>query len=162
MMSNPKPINKVIYHKGDVIDAALSSEYDMFIHGCNCMGVMGGGVALQVRNRIPKLYQADQDFRIDQDHRLGMCSYVGINETIMANLYTQYIPMAGSRQLNYGALASSLNYAVDLFIQRNIVDVKICLPRIGCGLAGGNWEIVEEILAYFEFHCNVEFHVYDF
>jgi len=57
-------LNRIINHKGDVIDAALSGEYDTFIHIANCLNIMNGGIALQVRNRIPELYQADCEFHI--------------------------------------------------------------------------------------------------
>ena len=160
-----KPLNKIVYKKGDVIDAAMSGEYDMFMHGCNCLNIMGAAVAAQVRAKIPKLYEADQEFRISSDDRLGLFSNVtSINRTMMCNLYTQYLPATTGRQLNYGALVSALKSAVEVYCESMVLSqpINICLPRIGSGLAGGNWEIVEEILAYYEFFCKVEFHVYDF
>jgi hypothetical protein len=37
-------LNKIINHKGDVIDAALSGEYDAFIHVANCLNIMNAGL----------------------------------------------------------------------------------------------------------------------
>jgi O-acetyl-ADP-ribose deacetylase (regulator of RNase III) len=158
------PINRIVYHKGDVVNAALSGEYDIFMHGCNCMSIMGAGVALQVRSRIPALYKADQDYHIDHPERLGLCSSVIVNDVMMFNLYTQFATGRTTRHLNYGALVSSLTYAIDNYSMENRLEgkVMICLPKIGCGLAGGDWEIVEEILAFMEFNWSIEFHVYNF
>jgi O-acetyl-ADP-ribose deacetylase (regulator of RNase III) len=157
-------LNKIINHKGDVIDAALSGEYDKFIHVANCLNIMNAGVALQVRKRIPELYQEDCEFHIKKEHRLGMCSSVVVNETMMFNLYAQQVPDSSSRQLNYGALVSSLLAALDDCFQAGLEKtIKVCLPRLmGCALSGGDWEIVEELLGFIDFECFVEFHVYDF
>jgi len=159
--------NKIIEHKGDVIEAALIGNYDAFIHVANCENVMGGGLALQVRHRIPSLYKADCDYWIPSDYRLGLFSRSHFSETTVGfNLYAQQIPDSSSRQLNYGSLVNSLSESIDYMIQNGIVCeniIKVCLPKLmGCGLAGGDWKIVKELLQYTHFDCTVEFHTYEF
>jgi O-acetyl-ADP-ribose deacetylase (regulator of RNase III) len=167
MISTPNAPNKFIYHKGNVINAALSGKYDMFAQGCNCLNEMGAGVALQVKKRIPTMYLADRDFRINSEDRLGMMSHVyDSNNTLLCNLYTQYHWDARrGRNFNYGALISSFTYAIetldDIREEYHPV-VKVCMPRIGGGLARGDWKIIEEMLTYHEFDRTVEFHVYDY
>ena len=43
---------KIEVIKGDV----LSIKEGIIVHGCNCQGVMGGGVALSIRNQFPTVY----------------------------------------------------------------------------------------------------------
>ena len=159
--------NKIVYHKGDVIEAALSNQYDMFVHVANCIGVMGDGVALQVRNRMKPLYYADKNFFIGfGEGRLGNCSYKFIGTTFCVNLYNQIVPDASSRQLHYGAMVSSILSALDQYDENKGLitggKISICLPRMGCGLAGGDWVIVEEILEFISCGWDITFHVYDF
>ena len=164
----PRAPNNFVYHKGDVIDAALSGEYDVFAHGCNCLNTMGAGVALQVKNRTPEMYIADQNYEISSEDRLGLYSGVLINNgsTYGVNLYTQYhYDRTSKRNFNYGSIISAISrviYELEHFTGVYKPFVKVCLPRIGAGLARGDWEIIEEMLTYHEFHCKVEFHVYDF
>lgn len=158
-----KPLNNFIYHTGSVLDAMETNEYDAFAHGCNCFSTMGAGVAAQVKNRWPWLYEADKDFHVAQDHRLGLCSSIQRGDKFYFNLYSQYNYGSG-RNLNYGALISSFVKAVDTIIQaeKHVKPIiSFCIPRIGSGLAGGNWLIIEEILMYYEFDVTVDFNVYD-
>lgn len=158
-----KPRNKFVYHTGSVLDGMRTGKYDMFAHGCNCFKTMGAGVAVQVRNDWPWLYQADLDFGLKPEDRLGNCSFVQRGYKFYFNLYTQYDHGAG-RNLNYGSIISSFDRAfniIDEEIEAYQPLIAVCLPRIGAGLAGGNWLIIEEMLMYHDFDRSVEFHVYD-
>ena len=46
-------LNKIINHKGDVIDAALSGEYDAFIHVANCLNIMNAGGCITGQKKNP-------------------------------------------------------------------------------------------------------------
>lgn len=44
---------------GDLLQLALAGEFDVIVHGCNCFGDMGKGIALAVKQQFPEAYQAD-------------------------------------------------------------------------------------------------------
>lgn len=164
-MQKAKPINTFTYHKGDVMKAPDTGDYDMFAHGCNCFGVMGAGVALQVSRQMPWLCDIDYELLMLPENRLGSYSHVKLGGMFYFNLYTQYHFGGEGRNLNYGAIISAFNsafYAIDdddLYGYKPMI--KVCMPRIGAGLGGGDWSIIEEMLAYHCFERTIEFHVYD-
>ena len=46
--------------KGDLFELALSGEFDVIGHGCNCMNNMGSGFAKGVKHNFPEAWIADQ------------------------------------------------------------------------------------------------------
>ncbi len=44
---------------GDLIKLALTGEFDVIIHGCNCQCEMGAGIAKAIKSTFPEAYQAD-------------------------------------------------------------------------------------------------------
>ena len=111
-------------------------------HGCNMLGIMGGGFALQIKERYPWAYKKYHDDVTSRE--LGDVIWARQSgEPIIANCLTQRNIGMQARQLNYGALCSSLislsdNIPSDHFTLR--------LPLIGGGLAGGERDIIVEMM----------------
>jgi len=104
-------------------------------HQVNCLGIMGGGLALQVRNEYPKVYEV---YKAKTDWRLGDCQIVQVGgyDRFIANLAGQQ-DIGGGCQTNLAALEQALRPARD-FADSN--GLTLYLPHmIGCGLAGGDW-----------------------
>jgi O-acetyl-ADP-ribose deacetylase (regulator of RNase III) len=114
-------------------------------HQVNCKHVMGGGLALQIRGRFPKAYAMYMD---KPDWKLGDCQLVNVRSGgWVANLAGQDDFGRGSVQTDYGSLAMALRTARD-FADAN--GLTLYLPyMIGCGLAGGDWSIVSELIEEF-------------
>ena len=139
------------YEEGDILDWA--DKVDVIGHQVNCFGVMGGGLALQIAERWPivlKEYQWYINTVLSWSTRknfLGHCQIVQatINDTpLIANLFGQY-DVGGGLKTDYEALRESLK---NLKRRMQIYRVKkLALPvNLGCGLAGGNWDIVQNII----------------
>ena len=47
------------YIKGDLIKLALTGNFEVIAHGCNCMCTMGAGIAKTIKSEFPEAYQAD-------------------------------------------------------------------------------------------------------
>lgn len=74
-------------------------------------------------------------------------SYNQICTTDVVNLFGQNGYGRGERQTNYAALAAAL-FSFFRDCARNNQDVTIRLPYgLGCGLAGGDWDTVLEIIS---------------
>ena len=75
-------------------------------------------------------------------NKLGSFSYaLAKNGKHVYNLYGQYYYGTDSRKLNYEALYTAMELALKDAILKNITSIAIPF-NIGCGLAGGNWNIV--------------------
>lgn len=134
--------------KGNVIHMAESGQFDVLVHGCNCMNIMGAGVARQVRDVFPAAYNADKAYTTKSRDMLGTYSsavvplfgMLGKTVTIV-NAYTQFAPGGGEDVFDYDAFAAVLERLHEAF-----PDKIIGMPAIGCGLAGGDKERILDII----------------
>lgn len=126
---------------GDLLAMAKEGKFDIIAHGCNCFKTMGAGIASSIAKTFPVAYQADKVDKRTPLQRLGDYTYATHydSNTRIVNLYTQY---NGGPNLDYSALELSLR-KLSMVIDKN---TKIGLPLIGCGIAGGDWEKVREII----------------
>jgi hypothetical protein len=59
---------------------------------------------------------------------------------LVANIFTQLnYGRDGKRYLDYEALYVGFE---KLYNRSSMYDLPLCIPKIGCGLAGGDWVIV--------------------
>jgi O-acetyl-ADP-ribose deacetylase (regulator of RNase III) len=107
---------------------------------------MGAGIALQIAKRYPQAYEADQATPKGAE-KLGTISYAnltrshtGVIQTVV-NAYTQRYPGRENPEILYSSIRKCLKE-----VKQNFEHCKIGLPLIGCGLAGGDWWIVEQIV----------------
>lgn len=131
----------------------FESGADIILHQVNCRGVMGSGVAKQVRDRYPDVYTSYKnlcnDMR-DPSILLGTAQFVKIDGyTYIVNLFAQdKYGYDGKQYTNYLSLGSCLNEVRMHTLPDNEV---IAIPyRMGCDRGGGDWNVVygmiEEIL----------------
>lgn len=131
--------------KGNIIQLALEGHFDVIIHGCNCFNTMGAGIALQIRNNFPEAYEADQTTKLGDKTKLGNYTSVTVMRRMkvfdVVNAYTQYHYGKGGPHVNYLAI-----YDVFIKIAQRYNGARIAYPKIGCGLAGGNWNKVVPLI----------------
>lgn len=140
--------------KGDLI--RLAYQFDVVAHGCNCFCVMGSGIAPQ----MAKAFGADK-FKMESEvhkgdiNKLGTIDWqpVGILKVKVVNCYTQY--STGGVALDYEALILCLRK-----MNHEFSGSRIGLPQIGCGLAGGDWTRVKEIIQRELKDCDVTVVIY--
>ena len=127
--------------KGNVLDC--NCKY--IVHQVNCKGIMGSGLALQVRNRYPNVYE-EYIKMCRKRNLLGEIQIVPIdNERNIVNMFTQENIGRNRRQTDYKAMLQAFNKLFNIATGNNGGDIAI--PKLlGCGLAGGNWETVLRII----------------
>lgn len=130
---------------------ALSPETGIIVHGCNCQGVMGAGIAAQVVKRFPTAYEV---YRKQYESELGL----GLGEITFAevapfkfivNANTQFSCGGDKRYVDYEAVAKcfeKVKALAEIIEESNGRSLDIIFPKIGAGLAGGNWTIIETII----------------
>lgn len=137
----------------NVIGNLLDSNCDYICHQVNCRGRMGSGIAKQIRNRFPKVYQVYRERYEDAlrvldspDRMLGSTDIVqipGTNQHVV-NMYSQ-------RSYGYDGKCYT-SYKAFKFILEDLkkripTDCTIGFPKgIGCGLGGGNWKTISKMI----------------
>ena len=133
----------------------FESGADVICHQVNCQGVMGSGVAKQVREKYPWVY-AEYKEACSSDNAchdlLGWAQCVYINEyQKIANIFAQEnFGYDGKCYTDYEALKYGLEDVRDWHINKTIA-----IPYLmGCHRGGGDWnvvyEMVEEVFADFD------------
>jgi len=131
--------------EGDLIKKAKEGEFDLIAHGCNCFCIMGAGIAEGIRSEFPEAFDADQTTTKGSKEKLGTCSFAkiereGIN-LIVVNAYTQFDYRGRVVKVDYDAVRLCMKW-----IKENFEGKRIGLPKIGAGLAGGDWEKISQII----------------
>lgn len=126
----------------------LNATEDIIGHQVNCSGVFGAGLAKQIRNKYPFAYEAYM-YRykeaVDKRELLGTIKQadVGDGKTI-AHIFSQYGYGRYGVHTDYNSLERGLQL---LEIKARNFGESVALPYgIGCGLAGGDWNIVYPII----------------
>ena len=128
----------------------LQSNLPLIAHQTNCLGVMGAGIAKTIKNKWSIVYTQYIDkcrhYNYSKD-LLGKCQVcVTEDEPIkfVANLFGEYsftesVAPFENRHTDYDALKKSLLHLKA--ICENTEITKIGIPyKLGCGLAGGDWD----------------------
>jgi len=151
--------------QGNLITLAQEGEFDLIAHGCNCFCTMGAGLAPQMAKAFgcDKFPLEHVDYRGDIN-KLGQIDVGGFrylgNDFFVVNCYSQYGFGANHEEgkvapLDYEALILCLRKIGHIFKGKHIG-----LPQIGCHLAGGDWEVVKEIIKKELSKCDITIVIY--
>ncbi len=142
---NLRSVFIMICIKGDLITLALDGQFDVIVHGCNCFCAMGAGIAKQIRNTFPQAYAADLETMSGDKNKLGNYSSALVQSSgrqlIVINGYTQYQYAGTGIFADYGAIETLFNR-----IKKDFPEKRIGYPKIGAGLAKGDWEKIIQII----------------
>jgi O-acetyl-ADP-ribose deacetylase (regulator of RNase III) len=128
------------YIKGDL----FTTDCKYIAHGVNCQGVMGAGVAKIVKERFPKAFRTYYNHCSTQDFQSSLLGNVCIspkeNDKVILNCFTQDFYGRNGSYVSYDAL-------VNCFDAISFADIsELAMPKIGAGLGGGDWSIIEAII----------------
>lgn len=147
---------KTVY--GSVLNKTTSSSIELVVQQVNCLGVMGAGLAKCVRNDI-----TDEKFenykqlciKTSAKDLLGKVLLIpskSVKNRIYANIFAQENIGTNQIQTDYTALKTGLAKINKLAKDKGYI---VKLPyKLGCGLAGGDWNIVYSIINEV---CDVKF-----
>jgi len=80
------------YITANLIELALKGEFDVVIHGCNCMCIMGKGMAKQIAIAFPEACKADKETKSGDVYKLGTYSFAYIKPfTVSFSFYFIYL-----------------------------------------------------------------------
>ncbi|AWN04556.1 phosphatase [Rhodococcus phage Grayson] len=139
--------------QGDVFESGAP----VIAHGCNTVGVMGAGIAKEMRNRYPLMHMRYQQMCDDQIFLPGhMYLYTVVGKDLyIANLATQKYPGRNAK-LEY--IEESMAKLIQYCEKHNIS--PIAMPRIGAGIGGLDWKDVVVMLGQKFGDSTVDIHCY--
>jgi len=143
--------------EGNILDA----EEDIICHQVNCRGKMASRLAKQIRDKYPNVYKeyinlinwAKEEYKrgySKKESLLGSIQFVNCSDgKVIANLFGQEKYGRDKQYTDYIALRKSLEslYESVTWSNNTLKNKSIAIPyNLGCGLAGGNWDIVYEMI----------------
>lgn len=134
---------EIIYKTGNLLDA----QTDVIAHQVNCQGVMGSGIAKQIRDKWSRVYDSYVSYCYDYitctHELLGECQLVQINDhQHVANLFGQnYYGRDGKRYTSYDGIYDALT---SLAVQMMDNGMKLlAIPyKMSSDRGGADWNVV--------------------
>lgn len=150
---------------GDLIQLAKEGYFDVITHGCNCFCTMSAGIALGIKQNFYDAYYIDSRTKKGDINKLGnytsvevtlkikeptlfknLSDLIEIKKLKIINAYTQY--KYGKNHLD--GVENPFDYEAFTLCMRkinyNFIGQHIGLPKIGAGLAGGDWNRIKSII----------------
>ena len=146
------------------VGSILELQEGILVHGCNCHGVMGGGIAKLIRDKWSGVYTTYREYHSNVGLRLGDVVNVshfklrahyktaarhvhGVHDglperLIIVNAMTQddFGHDPSKVYVDYDAIEAAFSRVA---ILARDTGLPVHFPLIGCGLAQGKWEEVE-------------------
>lgn len=124
--------------------------YKLIVHCCNNLGAWGSGFVVALSNRWPEPESAYRD-QFNGLSRpglsLGDVQFVHVEKDItVVNLIGQEgvgAPVDGIPPVRYDAIFKGMTKLAQF---SEDTDFSLHMPRMGAGLAGGKWSIIEAIV----------------
>ena len=155
---------RITYTRGDAT-CPQGAGLKVIAHVCNDLGRWGKGFVLALSRRWlqpEEQYRAWYAGRIDSPFALGKVQLVQVEPYIwVANMVAQRGIKTGSSgpPIRYDALVDCLRVLATRAVELN---ASVHMPRIGCGLAGGDWSRVEPLIEETLIRNGLTVVVYDF
>lgn len=124
---------------GDLLEAR-----GIIVHGCNAQGVMGSGVALAIRKKFPGAYKVYRNEHETRGLKLGSLTIWPEDGVFVVNGVTQeFYGRDGKRYVDYDAVREVFKSVANI---QHTFGGSVNFPLIGCGLGGGDWDVVATII----------------
>ena len=133
-----------------IIDGNLfDSTANIICHQCNCQGVMGSGVAAEVKRRYPNVFEAYRQDYCNGKLALGhVCFATAKQDQVIANMCAQNtFGYNGGMYTNYDALQRCLEKVKAYAMFEYDVKPVIAFPYLmSCYRGGGDWNVVYKMI----------------
>lgn len=135
----------ITYVEGDATQPVLAGRPGIIVHCCNDLGRWGSGFVLALDARWPEPRKSYLEKTV---YQLGSVDFIRVVRP--ANLYVaNLIGQHGTRgpfnehPVKYDAIFEGLKVVASV---ARISDSGLHFPRMGAGLAGGHWPVIEGLI----------------
>lgn len=133
------------YRTGDLLKSK-EDGVQYIVHQVNCQGKMGSGIAKQIKDKYPIVYEEFiRNYKYNDKPQLGQIDSIKVEDDFyVINLYGQeYYGYDKRRYTSYDAFWNALNLIKEILPAESIIAFPY---RIGCGLGGANWNIIASMI----------------
>ncbi len=136
----------------------LESTVEAIVNPVNCEGVMGKGLALQVKSKYPLTFSDYVKACKEKRLSIGKLHWYKEDDKIIINFPTKDKWREKSK-ITY--ISDSLPQLIVLIKELRIESIAI--PALGCGLGGLDWKEVRRILVnhLHDMSSNLEIYIYE-
>lgn len=158
-------MTQINYLKGDAT-APSTKGPQIIAHVCNDLGGWGKGFVLALSKRFPepeRAFRAWHRERAHNDFALGAAQLVLVGRDLwVANMVGQHGKArkgdVGAPPVRYEAIERALQRVGDWALEHR---ASVHMPRIGAGLAGGKWPLIEPLIIQTLCERDINVWVYD-
>lgn len=142
--------------QGDIFE----SSCEVIVNSINCVGVMGGGLALAFKKKFPEHFETYKKMCQNGEIKVGELYVIDGDEKHKILLFPTKIHWRNPSLMEY--VVDGLKYLAENYEKMDIKSIAI--PAIGCGLGGLNWEDVKEQITSIlsELDNKIEIEIYEF
>lgn len=153
----------LLYKKGDATKPVVNGN-KIIVHICNDTGGWGKGFVLALSKRWAAPEQKYREWHRSQiNFKLGEVQFVQVEHDLwVANMIGQHKVNRdehGNAPIRYEAVEKALEKVAAFAIEHS---ASVHMPRIGCGLAGGSWDVMGPIVEWALSTKGIDVTVYDF
>jgi O-acetyl-ADP-ribose deacetylase (regulator of RNase III) len=156
-------MSDINYIKGDATEPVGEGK-KIIPHICNDIGAWGAGFVLALSAKWPapeasylKWFRSKHFFELGHNQRVEVGGGIMVINMIAQHKVGR--DDKGKSPIRYTAVRECLSrVAAEAKEQK----ASVHMPRIGCGLAGGSWGVIENIIKDTLLDRNIEVTVYDF
>ncbi len=128
----------------------LNISQGIVVHGCNAQGQMNSGIAGEIHQRFPSVYEDYHNRYTEGPMVLGEVIYSCPNGKEsrgfwVANGITQefYGRDSNVRYVDYAAIRQVFR---SVYEHAKKMNLDVHFPKIGAGLANGEWDVISQII----------------
>ena len=156
----------IVYVTGDAT-FPMGTGRKLVIHICNDVGGWGSGFVIAVSKRwaAPEIHYralAEKARELGNFIQLGEVQFVEVGDNIIiGNMIAQHMTqwLDGVPPIRYEALSIALDMVAKYALKHGCT---VHGPRFGSALAGGKWEIIEELIKKHICSKDIPVTIYDF
>ena len=132
------------------MDNIFDSECQCLVNATNTIGVMGGGIAKQFKDRFPKMFSHYQLACADGEHVVGEMLFYHDEDSgkIICNFPTMHFPGSRAKLQDIEDGLKDLRRAILTAMDSEFLPTirSIAIPALGCGIGRLPWPDVEALI----------------
>lgn len=139
------------YIRGSLFDSKMQT----LTNTVNCVGVMGGGIALAFKDKYPKMFLEYKEICNNQLLDIGKLHLYRKESQWILNFPTKK-DWKNPSKIEY--IKEGLKNLVETHKEKGING--LAMPQLGCGLGGLNWNEIKPIMEYYLSQLDIPVEIY--
>ena len=133
----------------------FNTECEVIVNHVNCVGIMGKGIALQVKTKYPEVFKRYKNICDKNMLKHGLLQIVKTNDKTILNFPTK---MHWKNNSKIEWVEEGLIKFVESYKERGIK--SIAFPPLGCGNGNLNWEEVKLLMLKYLNNLDIKIEIY--